>query len=147
MATKLLAPYLRWSAHRALQAARRSADEQLIVSRLPSPRLAWRVAELVAEDHRVELGRSLTSAVHGADERLLPSATPLDRSAVRECRAQLLELASRLFDFDRSVAPRGMLLIDHFLTDGSGPLYGHGDPRKLRLEIAKLHAALDGSDQ
>lgn len=135
-----------WSERRALNAARRSADEQLVASRLPSPRLAWRVAELVAEGHRIELGRSLTTVVHGADERLLPSATPLDRSAIRACRAQLLELASRLFDFDRSVAPRGMLLVDRLLTDGSGPLYGHGDPRKLRLEVAKLHAALDGSD-
>jgi hypothetical protein len=146
METKLLAPYRRWSAHRALQAARHTADEQLVASRLPSPRLAWRVAELTSDDRRIELGRSLTGAVHGADERLLPSATPLDRSAIRESRAQLLELASRLFDLDRPVTPRGMLLIDRFLCDGSGPLYGHGEPRRLRLEIAKLHAALDGSD-
>jgi hypothetical protein len=147
MTTKLLAPYRRWSAHRALQAARHTADEQLVASRLPSPRLAWRVAELTSDDRRIELGRSLTAVVHGADERLLPSATPLDRSAIRESRAQLLELASRLFDLERSVTPRGMLLVDRFLSDGSGPLYGHGEPRRLRLEIAKLHATLDGSDR
>jgi hypothetical protein len=132
-----------WSEHRALRSARRSADEQLLASRLPSPRLAWRVAELTDLAHRVELGRALTDVVHGADERLLPSATPLNRGAVRECRAQLLELASRLFDGDRSVTPRGVLLVDRLLRDGVGPLYGAEPARKLRLELARIDEALN----
>jgi hypothetical protein len=142
----LLAPVHAWSARRVLRAARRSADEQLLASRLPSPRLAWRVAELTSPEHRVELGRAITNAVHAADERLLPNATPLDRSAVRECRPQLLDIASRLFDTGRSVTPKGVLLVDGLLTDGDGPLYGHAAPRRLRLELMRIQAALDGSD-
>jgi hypothetical protein len=128
-----------WAEHRALRAARRSADEQLLASRLPSPRLAWRVAELTGADHRVALGRALTDAVHAADERLLPNARPLNRGAVRECRAQLLELASCLFDAERSVTPRGVLLVEQLLRDGA--LYG-GGPRKLRIELAEIREAL-----
>jgi hypothetical protein len=132
-----------WTNRRALQAERRSADEQLLASRLPSPRLAWRVAELTSPEHRVELGRSLTDTVHAADERLLPSAKPLNRPAVRENRAQLLDLASRLFDRDRFVAPRGVLMLERLLGDGTGPLYGHESPRRLRLELAHIREALE----
>src|SRR5581483_12353180 len=109
MSTRLLAPMHAWSERRALRAARRSADEQLLASRLPSPRLAWRAAELVDPVHRVALGRALTHVVHAADERLLPSARPINRGAVRACRAQLLELASCLCDTDRTISPRGVL--------------------------------------
>lgn len=147
MSTRLLAPVQAWSARRALRAARASADEQLLASRLPSPRLAWRAAELTAQEHRIELGRSLTDVVHAADERLLPSASPLDRSAVRESRAQLLGLAARLFDADRAVAPRGVLLVERLLGDGFGPLYGRSGTRPLRLELARALAALDGRDE
>jgi hypothetical protein len=146
ISSRLAGPFRTWSAYRALKAARRSADEQLLASRLPSPRLAWRVAELTSQEHRVELGRSLTNAVRAADERLLPNATSLDRSAVRECRPQLLDIAARLFDLERSVTPRGMLLVDGLLSDGGSPLYGHDAPRRLRLELMGVQAALDGSD-
>ncbi|SRR5579885_1545338 len=146
MSIRLLAPVHAWSERRALRAARQSADEQLLASRLPSPRLAWRVAELTSQEHRVELGRSLADVVHAADERLLPSASPLDRPAVRSARAQLLDLASRLFDADRSVAPRGVLLVERLLHDPAGPLYGRGTSRRLRLELARVAAALDGNE-
>ena len=129
-----------WSEHRALRTARRSADEQLLASRLPSPRLAWRVAELVSDERRVELGRALADVVHAADERLLPNAKPLNRGAVRECRAQLLELASCLFDKERTVSPRGMVLVEQLLRTGA--LYGEGPVRKLRLELAQIREAL-----
>ncbi|HEV2593360.1 MAG TPA: hypothetical protein VGU02_15865 [Gaiellaceae bacterium] len=126
-----------WSEHRALRAARRSADEQLLTSRLPSPRLAWRVAELTGSEHRVELGRALTDVVHSADERLLPNAKPLNRGAVRVCRAQLLELAACLFDAERPVTPRGVLLVEHLLRDGA--LYGPGN---LRAQLADIQDEL-----
>lgn len=126
-----------WSEHRALRTARRSADEQLLASRLPSPRLAWRVAELTSPKHRVELGRALSEVVHAADERLLPSAKPLDRGAIRANRAKLLELASCLFDGDRTVTPRGVLLVEALLRDGA--LYGSGN---LRAAIADIQDEL-----
>lgn len=131
-----------WTDRRALKAARRSADEQLLASKLASPRLAWRSAELLAPEHRISVGRSLADTVHAADERLLPSATPLDRAAVRECRAQLLDLAAHLFDLDRSVTPRGMLLLERLLSDSHGPLYGSGETRRLRIELHNVREAL-----
>lgn len=135
----MLTPWRTWRAHRALVVARRAADEQLLASRLPSPRLAWRVAELVDPAHRVELGRALADIVHAADERLLPNAKPLNRGAVRECRAQLLELAACLFDTERTVSPRGMLLVEQLLRDSSGPLYGSEPSRRLRIELVQIH--------
>jgi hypothetical protein len=132
----------RWADRRALRAARRHADEQLLESRLPSPRLAWRIAELTSLDHRVELGRALTEVVHAADDRLLPGARPLDRPAIRESRAQLLDVAAALFDGDRAVAPRGILLIEQLLGDGRGPLYGRSEPRRLRVELLNVREAL-----
>jgi hypothetical protein len=142
MELRLPTPFRSFSEHRQLQTARRLADEQLIESRLPSPRLAWRVAELLAEEHRIGLGRSLTDVVHAADERLLPGAKPVDRGAVRENRAQLLDLAASLFDAERSVRPRGVLMLERLLRDGSGPLYGRDAPRKLRLALAEIREAL-----
>ena len=136
----------RWTDRRTLRAERRSADEQLLASRLPSPRLAWRVAELTSQEHRIELGRAVTNLVRGADERLLPNARPLDRGAIRESRAQLLDLASRLFDAERSVRPRGVLMLEHLLVDAGGPMYGHGDPRRLRSELVHIRDVLDGTD-
>jgi len=145
MATRLLAPVRSWEARRAIRAARRRADAELLTARLPSPRLAWRVDELVSEKNRIDLGRSLAGAVHSADERLLPSASPFDRGAIRECRAQLLELAAHLCDLDRSVTARGVLLAERLLADGSGPLYGRGATERLRRELNRVKAVLDGA--
>ena len=142
VSSRLLSPVRGWEARRALRAARRRADAELLTTRLPSPRLAWRTEELVADDNRVELGRSLTDVVHSADERLLPSASPLDRASIRALRAQLLELAARLCDLSRPVAPRGVLLVDRLLHDGSGPLYSRSTPNRLRAGAAQAFAGL-----
>jgi hypothetical protein len=145
MASKLLSPVRGWEARRALRSARRDADHELLATRLPSPRLAWRTKELVAESNRIDLGRSLTDIVHGADERLLPSASPLNRVAVRACRAQLLELAALVCDLSHTVTPRGVLLVERLLTDGSSPLYGSGDSARLRRELDRTRAELVGA--
>lgn len=146
MSSRLLSPVRGWEARRALRAARRRADAELLSTRLPSPRLAWRTEELVAEDSRVELGRSLTDVVHSADGRLLPGASPLNRAAIRASRAPLLALAARLYDLPRPVAPRGVLLVDNLLHNGSGPLYGRSRLNGLRAELEQALAALDGDD-
>jgi hypothetical protein len=146
MSSRLLAPVRGWEARRALRAARRRADAELLTARLPSPRLAWRTEELVAGASRAELGRSLTDVVHSADERLLPSASPLNRGSIRELRAQLLELAARLYDLSQPVAPRGVLLVERLLYDGAGPLYSGSTPNRLRAEVRQARAALDGDD-
>ena len=134
-----------WKARRALTAARRRADAELLATSLPSPRLAWRTEELVAEDRRIQLGRSLIDVVHAADERLLPGASPLNRNSVRARRAELLQLASRLCDLSRPVAPRGVLLVDRLLSDGSCSLFGRG-PNRLLVEADEALAALDRDD-
>jgi hypothetical protein len=146
MSSRLLAPVRSWEERRALRAARRRADAELLSTRLPSPRLAWRTEELVAEDSRVALGRSLTDVVHSSDERLLPSASPLDRASIRALRAPLLDLAARLCDLSLAVAPRGILLVERLLYDGAGPLYGRSAPNQLRAEVQQARAALDGDD-
>lgn len=143
MNAKLLAPVRSWEARRALRGARRRADEELAATRLPPPRLAWRAAELVANDNRVDLARSLTDVVHAADERLLPAAAPIARAAVRECRPQLLAIAARLFDVSKPVPARGVLLVERLLTDGSGPLYGRGDAERLLAGATDILALLD----
>ena len=144
MNTKLLAPVRSWEARRALRGARRRADDELAETRLPPPRLAWRAAELVADDHRTDLARSLTDVVHAADERLLPAASPIARAAVRACRPQLLAIAARLFEVSKPVPPRGVILVERLLTNGSGPLYGRGDPERLLVAAAGILAVLDG---
>jgi len=140
---RVSAPLHGWEARRALRAARRAADEELLATRLPPPRLAWRRDELVAGEYRLQLGRSLTDVVHGSDERFLPNASPIDRGAVRECRSQLLELASRLCDLDRAVMPRGVLLVQRLLADTGGPLYARTGTRHLALELTRTRQALE----
>lgn len=108
--------------------------------RLPSPRLAWRSAELVAAGHRVALARSLADAVHAADERLLPAASPLDRGAVRECRSGLLELASRICDLDQPIRPRGVLYVERLLVRGA--LYAPTSGERLQGEVDRCLAEL-----
>ena len=146
MTSRFLAPVRGWEARRALRSARRRADAELLRARLPSPRLAWRTSELVGDESRVELGRSLTDVVHAADERLLPNASPLNRSAIRAQRPALLELAARIYDLSRPVAPRGVLLVDRLLHDGSGALYDRRTPDRLHAEVLQALAALDGND-
>ena len=140
---RVSAPLHSWEARRALRSARRTADEELLVTRLPPPRLAWRRDELVADRHRLQLGRSLTDVVHASDERFLPSASPIDRGAVRECRSPLLDLASRLCDLDRPVMPRGVLLVERLLADTGGPLYARTGTRLLALELTRTRRALE----
>jgi len=141
MATRLLAPLRSWETWRALRAARERADAELAVTRLPSPRLAWRTAELVDDEHRVELARRLTDIVHAADERLLPGASPVDRAAVRNTRPQLLEVAARVCDTERPVTARGVVLLERLLDGGA--LFGHGRSARLRTELAVVRDALE----
>ena len=143
MVSRLLVPVRGWEARRALRAARRRADDELARTRIPSPRLAWRAAELVSDENRLSLARSLTDIVHSADERLLPTASPIDRAAVRLCRPELLELASLLFDLAKPVTPRGLVLVERLLVGGDGPLYGRGAASRLRDAVARCAVALE----
>ena len=129
---------------RALRAARRRADAELVEARLPPPRLAWRTIELVSEANRHEVARSLIDVVHAADERLLPAAIPIHRGAVRACRAELLELAARLYD-GGPVTARGVLLAERLVHDSSSAVYGTTDAQRLARETGAAQRALDGA--
>ena len=146
MSSRLLLPVRTWEARRALRDARRRADAELVNTLLPPPRLAWRASELVSNENRLDLARSLTDVVHASDERLLPAASPLARTAVRACRAPLLALAARLCDLASPVRPRGVLLVERLLAGGGSPLYGAPDPDRLRAAARRAHAALDGPE-
>lgn len=139
--TRFRVPLRGWEGRRTLRSERRQADAELVHSRRPSPRLAWRAAELVSDEHRIDLGRRVTELVHAADERFLPGASPIDRAAVRECRAPLLALAARLFDTSLPVAPRGVLLVHNLLDRGA--IYGNGRAPRLRRDVEDALEALE----
>jgi hypothetical protein len=124
-----------------MRAERDRADVELADARLPSPRHAWRIEELVNDDNRLRLARQLTDIVHDADERRLPNARPINRGAVRETRAELLAIAARLFDTRQQVAPRGIVLLERMLDGGT--LYGSGRAAQLRLDAARIREALE----
>ena len=140
---RVLQPVRELQKRRALQAERRAADEELIDSVLPSPRLAWRVHELVAPEFRLGVSRGLTDAVHEADGTRLPGASPLNRAAVRSARPQLLALASRLADLEVHVLPRGVLLADRLVTDSHSPLYDRARADGARREAERALTALE----
>jgi hypothetical protein len=132
-------PLRDWTARRSLRALRREADAELIAARIPTPRLAWRTEELVADGNRLRLGTEVADVVHAASGRLLPGASPLNRVAVRADRACLLELASRLCALDRPVQPRGILLVERLLQDPRSPLYADGGlARDVQLALTAL---------
>jgi hypothetical protein len=136
---RVLQPVRELQKRRALQAERRAADAELIASVLPSPRLAWRVHELVAPEFRLAVSRGLTDVVHDSNGSRLPGASPLNRAAVRSARPQLLALASRLADLDVHVLPRGVLLADRLVTDSQSPLY---DRARAELAVREAERAL-----
>lgn len=125
--------------HRAVRKARWEADSEIAKSDGSVPlRLAWRIDELVATKNRLDLAHTLRSLVRDAGLRHLPSASPVNRPAVRAHSETILVVASRLADLERSIAPRGVVLVDRLLTDGSGPLYD----REL---VAELPPYLDST--
>lgn len=128
---------------RELRAERAAADTELIASALPSPRLAWRVHEIVSAENRLAVSRDITTVVHDADGGRLPGASPLNRAAVRAARPQLLALASRLADLETRVLPRGVLLAGRLVTDSGSPLYDRALADRARREAERALQALE----
>ena len=127
-------------ARRAARKARWAADSEIANldgGGIPL-RLAWRVDELVATKNRLDLAHAIRSVVADASARYLPSASPVNRPAVRFQSAGLLAVAARLADLELSVAPRGVVLADRLLIDGSGPLYD-------RERVGELPSYLDAT--
>jgi hypothetical protein len=108
--------------------------------------LVWRAAELTSLRNRRIFSSSLKSLTRELLRPSVVSAVPLNRRAVRPHHALLQQLASRLDQVDRPVAPRGMVLVEELLTDGlTSPLYVAGcnsDVPAVALE--RCLSALDG---
>ena len=134
----------RFRARRELAAARQAADAELVSSRLPSPRFAWRTNELCAPEHRRLLSESLVSVVHSAEGRYLPSASPLNRPAARAESPLLLRLAATLAEESRAVTPRGVLLVEHLLSNGDSPLYDRARADGLHDALTEALDVLEG---
>jgi hypothetical protein len=100
---------------------RAAADTDLARRDRPPLRLAWRVEELVGTKNRLDLAHSVRSVVRDARpsylraHRLQPPRRPPSPTS---CFA----VAARLADLERP-SPRGVVLLERLLTDGSGPLY------------------------
>jgi hypothetical protein len=128
---------------RALAAARRDADREILLYAVPSLRHSWRAAELAEPKCRLELARTLKSIVREADLRHVISASPVNRKAVRAEATQLLALGDRLANLEHPVAARGVLLVQHLLTDGLSPLYDAEHPEALQFYVDAAIEALE----
>ena len=71
----------------------------------------------------------------------LTSAVPVQREAVLESRAALLELAQRIRATD-GTHPERLVPARWLLTDGGGPLYMPAPPGALREAVAEAILAL-----
>jgi hypothetical protein len=127
-----LRPAARASAGRAALAVRvravlrsRALDRALAAGTDPgaTPELSIRAQKITALANRRALANSLDQAVTVAEGRELRlSAVPLATREIRAARSQLLELA-RALRGEGPVSPEGVALVEHLITDGTGPLY------------------------
>ena len=139
----------------AVRVHRAWLDGQLAEGRRPDsdPELALRARQLTSEEMRHRLSRALLRIVDVANRTPRPrrtAAAPLDRSAVLEARALLIQLAQRL-DAEDSVNPRGVAMVSRLITDGAGPMYAPGHPIRMERPRTRLwdelRAALVGMDR
>lgn len=108
----------------------------------PNDAVRRRIAELTSQRERTLLAKSLRGAVRDAGHPGF-SASPLSRRAVVASADELTELADRLSDLSRSVAPRGVVLVLRLLTDGNSPLYARERAAELPAEVARIRLALE----
>jgi hypothetical protein len=110
-----------------------------------SPELALRALQLTRARHRRVLADSLEEIVrmaHGEGRRRGTSPSLATRD-IRASRSALLQLAQVLRE-NRDVYASGVALAQRLLTDGTGPLYGHGLDDELWHATRDAIAALDG---
>jgi hypothetical protein len=143
LVSALRSAYERMQARRALSAARRAADREILLDAVPSLRHSWRAAELVVPKNRLELARTLRNVVRESASRHAISASPVNRRAVRAESTRLLQLGDRLANLERPVAARGVLLVQHLLSGGLSPLYDAEHPEALRFHVEAALEALE----
>ena len=107
-------------------------------------RLRWRAAELTRPRERRALARALRSLVRSLDlpPRFLPA--PVNRSALRRNRRAVESLAACLTAVDRTVSPRGILLVRELLQGSTpSPLYDIESGGDLHMVLARVRSEIE----
>jgi hypothetical protein len=123
---------------------RRRADRMILAGRR-TENLSWRLEELTSPTERRSLARAVRRLVRTLDGRYLPGASPVNRPAARPLVARFEALAARLADVERPVDPRGVVLVERLLADGSSPLYSNERAGELPRSLDDAFTALGGS--
>ena len=129
---------------RERRALRRLADKELVAGTLStsSALLAWRASELTSPSNRRVLARSLRTIESEAQEPRVPTSSPVNRRGVRPHLDVVYALAARVGALEQQVDPRGMVLVEHLICDGFGPLYLRDKAGRLRAELERCLTAL-----
>ena len=132
-------------AMRERRVLRRLADAQLVAGdpATSSPLLVWRASELVSPWNRRVLARSLRTIEADAREPRVPTSSPVNRRGVLPHLDIVRALAARVGALEEPVNPRGMVLVEHLICDGFGPLYLRDKSGRLRAELERCLSGLE----
>jgi hypothetical protein len=105
-----------------LRSLRHAADVQILRgTRTPyADFIGWRARELEEPAALRRVERPLSRLIRDLERSTLPGASPVNRVAARAHLEELRELRLLL---DGAITPRGVLLLDQFLTNPGSPLY------------------------
>ncbi len=105
--------------------------------------LASRVDHLVSRRHRHLLASGLRRVVATAEKprRGFSAVAPIQRGPVLAARARLVEVAE-LLDGDEPVSPRGIIVVERLLTDGTSAIYTPSAPGELDAAVRHARVTL-----
>src|SRR5262245_9681914 len=104
---------------------------------------ARRARRLTSPRYRRKLASGLNRALREAGEPAAPfsAAVPLQRREILKVRDDIEQLAEDLLA-PGDVQPRGVVLVQQLLTDGSSPLFAPSPDGALDQAVRHAHAAL-----
>ena len=103
----------------------------------------WRAAELTSERMRRHLAGWVHDLIRETEQRARPTWTPLNRAAARQSLFLLRQLEHRIGDLSLPVSPRGVLIVQELLADGTtSPLYRTDRADALPDALAEALAGL-----
>jgi hypothetical protein len=109
-------------------------------------RLALRAGQLTDPVNQRRIARDLRRVIDYADRQrsgAAISAVVIDSPSVRRGRRALAELAEQL-ERAGAVEPRGVVMAEALLTDGSSPLFNRHADRTVARAVRDIREALDG---
>jgi hypothetical protein len=130
-----------------IQRRRHDADRWIVshVGNRPDDEvIEARIDELVAPRTRTTLASTLRRiAVEAVSpSRVYRTAVSVNRRSLAAHAGELLEIAHELEDVEHPVAPRGVVLAHHLVTEVGSPLYVPGRARELTVCLAQTRAAM-----